>query len=234
MFTHSIPKKAVPLVLLVLAESSLHATQDRDPEKMLAQYRTVVEEQCGDSYKRTREGTVQGVKDLEAFVQQDAEPGLLTDEQLMEAYSLLERCLRYMAYAYSEPDTPENRLYVAKLQSVLEERVKLKPESMDLLFEYSQVLTDDKQKAKLWRRIVEEDPSFLPAQGALGFYLFEQGSTDEGIAKLRYAFERATGDEARRYGWDLIYALDSLERHDEAKKVRVIVDALPREGERAH
>lgn len=234
MFLHRVPKKAASLVLLVLAGSPLHASEDMDAEKRLAQFRTVVDEQCSDSYKQTREGVLQGAKDLEAFVQQDAELGLLTDQQLKEAYILQEKCLRYLAYGYTEHGTPENRLYVEKLQGVMEERVKLEPESLDLLFEYSWVLTDKEQQVKVWRRIIAKDPEFTPAQGALGFYLFQQGSTEEGIAKLRYAFERSTGDEAWNHGVNLIYALESLERHHEAEKVRVIVDALPRGGERAH
>jgi tetratricopeptide (TPR) repeat protein len=152
---------------------------------------------------------------------EEALPQLEAPDEVIRAHSALAAGYRTLAYVFARPDSAEQERAEETLRGHHKKLVELRPSDESALFEYAELLDDRGAAAVLWRKAIEMDPMFLPARLSLGMHLVESGAAEEGLAELRFAFEKAEGADVRRYALRLADALYQLGRHAEAEELRV-------------
>lgn len=226
MFMSNVKRMSLLYYLLVSVAGGLLAVGSEVPVKPLSAARVLIEDNSGDSSGRTKHGLLEGLQ----LVERELERGALKSQpELEEAYLLLAMAYRTLTVVHAPPASQERKLYEERLLASRKKLSELAPENIEYLYQYSVLIPDNQVRLDLWRKIVREHPSFLPVRAALGGYLVEHGSTEEGLKELRYGFTHSRGAEARRFGQELASALWYLGRDKEAQQVQKQVDALPRE-----
>jgi len=214
----------LPLVLLfcLLTLASARPVDAATGPQLLQQGQILIEANCADCMGATKEKLLQGIGKVGEALRQG-----IADEAA--AYHALARGYMVLAYVYAPPDSAEMKLMQEKQQSALKRATELDPHNTEILDEYASTFTDPKDAVAVWRRILAIDPSHQGALFGAGRYEVTHGEVEEGLVKMRKAFETSSGAMAYFYGTNLQWTLSELGRNEEALKVKKIVELLPRE-----
>lgn len=142
--------------------------QDVDPEKLFLEgSHLIIEEHCGDCYKRTREGTEEGIaKIIEAL-----DAGY---EDKATAYKILAEAFKVIAVIYAVPDSEEQDQLFVKYREALLQILSLDPNETDVRYHYASSFRDEEKRTAEYREILKIDPDHFLARYSIGMSLIEE------------------------------------------------------------
>jgi tetratricopeptide (TPR) repeat protein len=201
---------------IILAVAALQA-QDSPPDHF-ARGKKLVEDNCVDCMGGSREGEEAGIKELDL--------ALRAHERPVEAYKLMaEAYANLTTYARSES---ESQAFRNQEYEIYRRLYQLAPDDPQVLMQYAQTVTDNKEQVSIYQKLVILDPKNADGRFSLGYALLQQNQVKEGTEQIRQAVVLENDSEAvRNYVQRLTEALDQhhCPLKDEAAYNREVVRA---------
>jgi tetratricopeptide (TPR) repeat protein len=214
------------MLAFVLLPWAVQAQAPDDPEVLLREGSTLIEENCGDCMGSTSKEMMQGIEKVERAL----ELGLPDPE---EAYRLLANGWGEMAHVFLPPDSAEQEAALERQRKAFEKLVVLAPRDVSVLYEYAFVLDDKDARMAVLQRILDLDPNHDEALFALGRIEVKKGDP-KGFARMQRAFEMTEMEVAREYGEALFFLLQEHGRAEEAREVKRRLEEIEKDIRRSY
>src|SRR5574341_415746 len=183
--------------------------------------RALIEANCGDSYRPSRDALEHGIAEVESAVRLGGESA--------EAHRLLACAYNTLRSKFSV--TSAERAAVAEKELVAVRRAS-QLDSRDVVsrLHVAALTKSEKEKKDAYEAILVIDPKHATALLASGEILLRQGRVVEGLARVERAGEVATPEDAAALGSEIVRVLREHGRERRAGELKIRLDKKAREA----
>lgn len=194
----------------------------REAERHFARGGELLESNCAECYRATRQGLDEAIQELNAALTAGYRDPVEIYRRLADAYGQI-------AWGYAVSGSAEQQDAERRQLDALARLVELAPRDADALYDYAMLTPDLSLRRERLAQAVEAAPDFAAARFELGETFLEKGDISRGLAEMRQGFERAHGEQAIELGERLARTFAERGRAADARAISARLKQLRRE-----